>query len=144
MKKPERKIIKQRIKEYRNLVRKIYDWDFCYILEVERLQLERTYKCLEKESIDYDNKQNNIRWMKIASKILDMYLKSDWWSIDFSVKPHKYKVPYVNVKNANRFFKNWSEIHPDIKDYMKVDLYEQKLWNLYHKIRLYFMQSWWS
>ena len=135
MKKPERKIVKQRVKEYRNLARKIYDWDYCYALEVEKLQLRRMYEYLEKENL-YEGVENDVRWMKLAYKILSMYINQTWWSIDFSVKPKKYITPYVNTRNAKRFFKHWNNNDEFYnRDCMKVDVYEQKLWNLYHKIR---------
>lgn len=139
MKKPERKIIKRRWKEYRNLVSKIDDWDYTSILEVERLQMLRVAKQIEIDPIKHDHWEEDVKWIRLAVKILDTLLNDTYWEGE---KGGCRLIPYVNTKNYKRFIDvNEEFINTEV---YKMLLYEEKLWWLYNKIRLYKMRSWWT
>ena len=139
MKKPERKIIKRRWKEYRNLVSKIDDWDYTSILEVERLQMLRVARQIEIDPIKHENWEEDVKWIRLAVKILDTLLNDTYWEGE---KGKCHLIPYVNTKNYKRFIDvNEEFINTEV---YKMLLYEEKLWWLYNKIRLYKMRSWWT
>ena len=140
MKRPEKRYKAKRLKEYRKLLmsNKCFDWDFTSILYVERLQMLRVAKAIQREDIRHENWERDVRWIKLAVKILDVYLTDSWWDLD---ENGEMTVPKVNIKNFKRFCPSWDTVDDRLK---RQALYEEKLWYLYNKIRLYKLRRWWT
>lgn len=136
MKKSEIRYKKRRLKEYRNLLmsEKFHDWDYTSILQVERIQMLRVARSLSVGPYKHTSWERDVYWIKLAVKILDMFLNDTWWTTDGGV------IPYVNTKNSYRFLK----YEPATGEDKKFLLYEEKLWHLYGKIRLTYMRGWWT
>lgn len=139
------KFKKKRVKEYRNLLMsgKIHDFDFTSILYVERLQMLRVAKAISTESIRHEGWERDVYWIKLAVKILDLYLNDTWWTIENGKTIIK---PYVNIKNFKKYRPNLTqeEIDSIDIDMRKQIIYEEKLWNIYNKIRTNYMRIWWT
>lgn len=147
---------------YFKVCRKVYDFDYSGILEVERHQIERT-----RDSITHF--QSHLNWkrdverMNLALKLLSIAMEEDniseqvsgnhWtegpderglyeWKSDAKYEATK----YVNIKNAYRFSKMPKEHYTDsdIKglnlDHLRVD----KAWYLYNKLKYYWERSFWD
>ena len=136
------------------------DWDYAFMLEMERMKLKQTIDWYKKHNYGhYVNGKRDCRIMETALGCLNILLDSDWWNIEptaykFFFKEGKY-VPtpdecyildtYVNLGNYKRFM-NW--VPQDSIDkkpnFWRTELREEKAWHLYHKIREQYMRSWWD
>lgn len=147
---------------YFKVCRKVYDFDYTGILEVERHQIERTKRAIIKF-------QHHLYWkrdverMNLALKLLSIAMEEDsiskkvsgdhwmekiegkdlWeWKSDAKYEATK----YVNIRNALRFSKMPLEHYTDsdIKGLNLDHLRVEKAWYLYHKCREYFLKGWWD
>lgn len=136
------------------------DWDYAFMLEMERMKLKQTINWYKKHNYGhYVNGKRDCRIMETALGCLNILLDSDWWNIEPTAyrvffKEGKY-VPtpdehyvlnaYVNLGNYKRFM-NW--VPQDSIDkkpnFWRTELREEKAWHLYHKIREQYMRSWWD
>ena len=147
---------------YYKVLRKVYDFDYESIIEVERYQLTR----VRDDIIKYQNHVNwerDVYWMNMALKLLDII--EDEGGVElvgkgFSTEPYGngfYRVVddpdskwvlsvYVNTANSKRFTPINKEKYedPKIGSLMKSYLRLEKAWYLYHKLRIYKMRSWWD
>lgn len=140
---------------------KIYFWDYGFLLRMEQIYLQYLHDYLLKENLfvgcervceriqtcvkllDIIQGKNTPAHLKINKNLSIKELinnRGDW-----ELKK------YVNIRNAHRFLNegiinlwnknkedsNWSVINQS-------HLYEVKAWVLYHKIRVDWMQGWWS
>jgi hypothetical protein len=120
----------QRLKiwfSYWKVTKNVYDFDYIGILEVERHQIKRTLDCISKYQ-SHQNADRDIFWMKTAISILDFIL-------GYRDMPY-----YVNTRNYKRYVKDrfW------IEEVFKYDVYNQKCWYLYNKIRKEHLLEWWD
>lgn len=142
MNKAERNYKKKRLKEYRKLLmsNKFWDWDFTSILYVERLQMLRVAKAISTDIYRHEGWEEDVKWINLAVKILDLYLNDTWWSVvEGEVVIH----PYVNTKNFYRFFRKDVDFSDD-NLLLKQALYEEKLWYTYNMIKLNKLRQWWT
>lgn len=149
---------------YFNISRRIYDFDYSSILVVERHQITRVRDSI----VHYHNHlyaDRDIERLNLALKLLDI-IEEDGCS-EYIGKPLKfveskdkeglyhiendpesyYTIPvYVNYKNASRFCKMEMSRYADNKSgaLWQSHLRVEKAWYIYHKLRLYFMRSWWD
>lgn len=125
-----------RIIYYIPIIWKLNDFDYGYVLELERAQLIRLRNYyIEPNGWEYEGMNRNITELSIAIKLLNIIINEDSGYYKDSQFQH-----YVNIKNRNRFYKNYLYFkHPISQE----DLYIQKCWNLYHQIRKYYMKQWW-
>lgn len=134
---------------YCKLFGKLYDFDWTSVLLVERHQLKRMRKCLL-ETHHHVDWEYDYQRITLAIKLLDRIIDE----VDPVIKlintpqifpeyiPCEWKIcKYINTKNADRFLTN---------SYKKTDnalfveyLYNEKLWNLYYKVRKQYTKSWW-
>lgn len=115
---------------YKSLLVEDRDWDYAFLLSMEKKKLERMIKCFE--STPWFDHRDDVRWMKICVKL-----------IDIASEEAGYKGEYVNVKNLNRFIRNATNHNMDI-DVFK-DCYRQvKALHLYNNIRSNYMFRWWD
>lgn len=113
---------------YYKIVRKIDDIDSESVLKLEQYQLGR----IMRSSLSKRDKER----INLAIKLIDIILDVDdlleynqgEWTIN----------KYVNTKNLSRYMDDGN-----INAVIKWNLRQRKAWHLYHKLRLYYMQSWW-
>ena len=113
---------------YYKIVRKIDDIDSESVLKLEQYQLSR----IMRSSLSERDKER----INLAIKLIDIILDVDdlleynqgEWIIN----------KYINTKNLSRYMDDGN-----INAVIKWDLRQRKAWHLYHKLRLYYMQSWW-
>lgn len=129
------------------------DFDYNSILEVEYLQLKRVRDCIKKyhSHVDADR---DLEKMNIALKLLEMLKNEEYGVLDViegSDDPLGKRTyvctKYVNTRNAKRFVSDvfvQSFRKSEIKNFYKAELYEEKVWRLYNKIRLEYMKTWWD
>lgn len=114
--------------------KRMYDFDYTCVLEAEHHQLKRLIRCIDKWR-SHENVERDLFWMRICDYLLEVILRDP-----LSNK----KDFYCNTKNYKRFFPNMTDKMLAKLSYFGYDLYEQKAWHLYHKIRERHMQSWWD
>lgn len=145
---------------YFRLIWKDRDWDYGFMLELERKKLRQTINWYKKHNYGhYVNGKRDCRIMETALGCLNILLDSDWWHIEptaykvffkegkYEPTPDEYYVldVYVNLGNYKRFM-NW--VPQDSIDkkpnFWSTELREEKAWHLYHKIREQYMREWWD
>lgn len=143
---------------YYKVLREAYDFDYDSILRVEYHQISRVRDCILRcqHHVDYEN---DIRYMNLALKLLDIILEngcSELVGKGFYIEgneiksdpENKWVIPvYVNTKNAKRFISDGAIeflSNPRTRELTMDDLRIEKAWNLYHKLRVYNMRSWWD
>ena len=139
---------------YLPLLWKDRQWDYGFMLEMERNKLQKMIKWYEDN--DYGHTTSGYRThqtMKWALDCLNIIFEDDWWSIKFipitewskmtlEEKNSCYNIkPYINVNNRDRFLR--VNCPKDDKWYW-IDLREEKAWRLYNKIREQYMRTWWD
>lgn len=147
---------------YFKVCRKVYDFDFSGILEVERHQIERTKYAIIKHQ-HHLNWERDVKNMNLALRLLSIAMEEDsiaervsghhWtegpderglyeWKSDIKYEATK----YVNTRNAYRFsripLENYTK--PNFGALLLDDLRVEKAWHLYHKLRKYHLREWWD
>lgn len=134
-----------------------HSWDYGYLLVLEQRKLKEmaTYFKKSKRLVGWEFQ---VRDCELCVKLLDIIMEKDsyykswlhqaYGDLNFKDKQVKFPV-YVNVKNADRFWKGFSEKLEDfsqkqILEAMKSHLRSEKAFQLYHKIRMYRMHNWWD
>lgn len=143
----------RKIWHFIGLARRDFDWDYAYMLEMERAKLEYMAKYFTESRIA-EHDWAVARDAKICIRLIDIIIGNDSSYVmkDNEKKPFMewdlVEIKKVNLKNAERFLsKERIDIyrdHPRMKVYLKDDLRIEKAWNLYCKIREYNMRSWWN
>lgn len=147
---------------YYKVLRRIYDFDYFSIIEVERYQITKVRDSITKCQ-NHVNWKEDVYWMNMALKLLDIIEDEGGAKLignGFSIEPCEnglYRVvdnpdskwvlsAYVNTNNSERFTPIEKEKFEDPKvgPFMKSHLREEKAWYLYHKLRTYKMRSWWD
>lgn len=140
---------------YYKVISRIYDFDYSSILEVERKQIIRVRDSIYK----YRNHmywERDVERMNLALKLLDIIredgcaelIGDPFGNVRADRGNSKWVLNiYVNTRNARRFVPKWdldmiddSGIGPIIKDSLRVE----KAWQLYHKLRVYYLRTWWD
>lgn len=115
-------------------------WDWEYMLDLEKAKLETMLKYFKKSQIVEDWKII-VRDIKLAIKLIDL-IKDEGMSNTEWVGHELVDNNVVNRRNAKRFLNEsiMNSDYPFRNSYLKTE----KVWNLYHKLRLYRMRSWWD
>ena len=145
---------------YYKVLKNAHDFDWESILIVEKHQITRVKDTITK-CHDHVNWKNDVWWMDIALKLLDIVredgcaelVKDDLKRVLHNdgfyhlVGSMKWSIPvYVNISNYKRFYPvkrdelENANTGPLMKDRLRVE----KAWYLYNKIKLYKMRSWWD
>lgn len=143
----------RKIWHFIGLARRDFDWDYAYMLEMERVKLEYMAKYFTESRIA-EHDWAVARDAKICIRLIDIILGND---SSYVMKDNEKKsfmewdlveIKKVNLKNAKRFLSKERidryRDHPRMKVYLKEDLRIEKAWKLYCKIREYNMRSWWN
>lgn len=143
----------RKIWRFIGLARRDFDWDYAYMLEMERAKLEYMAKYFTESRIA-EHDWAVARDAKICIRLIDIIIGNDSSYVmkDNEKKPFMewdlVEIKKVNLKNAERFLSKERidryRDHPRMKVYLKDDLRIEKAWNLYCKIREYNMRSWWN
>ena len=122
--------MKGKYRNWNHVLKHNYDFDYAFMLEIEKHKLKNMLKYFKKSNIREDN-AIVIRDLKLAIYLLDIILKEDY--------KHR-----VNIKNGLRFV-NLNEL-TFIKRFPEYiyDVAVAKAWCLYHKLRYYRMRNWWD
>lgn len=117
-----------------------YDWE--YLLKLEQAKLREMKAYFEtkfvRETFDHEN---DIKWIDICIKLIDVILEEDIESSD--------NVPYVNIRNMQRFYRlrdksiTWDKVEKHVKRWPN-DLRVLKAENLYYEIRKEYTRGWWD
>ncbi len=162
---------KNPIHAYKRLLTKDQDWDYIYLLALEKKKLQRMHDCIKCDSL-LEHKDFVVRDIAICIRLIDIIMEEDavfksWLHHSFSgelkftkVGGNLYEVDndedriadypvYVNVRNEKRFFRR-----TPIKDAQSegdrtrailsiTTLRQEKALHLYHLIREYKLLEWW-
>ena len=161
------------IHAYKRLLANDHDWDYAYLIALEKKKLQRMRDYIDCEG-HYEGKELTVRELAICIRLIDIFMEDDavhntWLHQSFSGKlkfrkqendlyelddtdrkPIADYPVYVNVRNERRFFRA-----TPIKDAQQkgdrdrailsiVRLRQQKALHLYHLIREYKLLSWWD
>lgn len=155
----------KKFKQYEKLLRKDGDFDFGFLLELERFKLKRMVHSFETASVPHVGIEHTIRDLKMCVKLLDIIFEDDAPSKMhsdaylnfrlFEIGPKdenghsrlirtdqeipKFPV-HINTKNAKRFDKNWNEYMDAM---VQPELRKMKALRLYNKLRNRCFHWWW-
>ena len=117
-----------------------YDWDYGYLLKLEKNKLEDMIQWYEKN--DYGSLESGpevYKQLLIAYNLLKIFLEEeeDWYEYNFRTGVCTFK-KYVNTKNCKRFLPdieviNWITI---------IELRKEKAWHVYSEFRKRYLPGW--
>lgn len=124
------------------------EWDYAYMLLVEKAKLEDMARYYEKYHIT-EHDWATARDMKICSRLIDIINGDDAsYTFIYKEKRQLIKLKRVNTKNWKRFIKNELFCEKlkdeDLRYIIEDDIRIGKAWNLYCKIRENNMRTWWN
>lgn len=120
------------VRAYKHLLQNDRDWDFCYLLFLERKKMKRMVKYFSESNIAEDCYTME---SKFKSMIPDYpkYVNTHNWKRFLSEQCSLYSMKKDNVEEEK-----WRYEH------FKEDLRKAKAWHLYNIIREYRLFSWWD
>ena len=127
--------------ELEDAVDKFELFDYEYLLDIERVALKYMAEYFKSSSIVTHN-EFIVRDISLCLKLLDIATGRDFHSNNLFHENEGINVPYVNIRNRNRFTDEFRTINPE-SPVSKTLIREMKAWNLYCKIRSN-MQGWWD
>ena len=161
------------IHAYKRLLANDHDWDYAYLIALEKKKLQRMHDYIEQEG-HFVGKKLVVRDIAICIHLIDISMENDaahntWLHLSFSGdmkfrklenglyhlddterKPIADYPVYVNVRNERRFFRTTpirdaqEEGNRDRAILSTVSLRQQKALHLYHLIREYKLLTWWD
>ncbi len=164
---------KNPIQAYKRLLANDQDWDYAYLIALEKKKLQRMRDCIKREG-HLANNSVVVRDIGICIRLIDIFMEDDavfnsWLHQSFSgemkfrkLEDGNYELDdtnrkpiadypvYVNVRNERRFFRSTPirdaqlEGNRDKTILSIVSLRQEKALHLYHLIREYNMFSWWD
>lgn len=143
----------RKIWEFFKLSLKDYDYDYAFLLYVEKKKLEDMAIFFEKSNVAEED-WAVARDARICAKLIDIITEQDtsyniFYENGNSSKPKIIPTKDVNIKNMERFFrstdcKRYKNGEKELSYVVKDDLRIEKAWNLYNKIRSENMRLWWN
>jgi hypothetical protein len=133
-------------------------WDYSYLLAIEQRKLREMANYFKRSKLTV-GWERQVKECELCVKLIDIILEKDndyraWLHanyggtniLELQIREQLPFHKYINVNNAHRFMTHFHEAksNPYIYESLKVELRRQKAFYLYHKIRLYHMQSWWD
>lgn len=130
---------------YRKILWNDKQFDFGYLLELEKLKLQLMIK--EFKTHPHTDHTSNIRWISICIKLIDIIQEEDsaLEVVEMKTSKPQFKlVKYVNINNASRFRIEYLDQYDRLQVYRRELLRQQKALYLYNKIRYNYMLEWWD
>ena len=132
------------------------DWDWYFLLKIERTKIRQMEKYFRESSIA-EGDENNAKWLHVCDKLLSIMMDEDT-ALKYEDTPREtigflhgnYLDRYINAKNANRFFDEvemgWFSTFREGNSYNAYfnNLRVSKAKHLYYKIRENFTFNWWN
>ena len=158
---------KSKIKQYEKILRKDNDFDFGYLLELERFKIKRMVKNFENASVKHEGIEHTISEMKMCVKLLDIIMEDDAVSKMYNKEYMKVqlfksiplgegryelvktdeKLPkfpvHININNAIRFDRYWNTHNDELKETLMPEIRRIKALYLYNKLRNRCFKWWW-
>ena len=162
------------IHAYKHLLAKDYDWDYSYLIALEKKKLQRMRDCIKQEH-HLANNEFVVRDIGICIRLIDIFMEDDpvyktWLDRSYSGTRLKFRkledgnyelvdddrkpladIPvYINVRNERRFFRktpikeSLAEDRLEWAIHLKISLRQRKDLHLYHMIREYKLFDWWD
>ena len=161
------------IHAYKRLLAQDQDWDYAYLIALERKKLQRMHDCIKSEG-HLENNAIVTRDIAICIRLIDIFMEDDavyntWLHQSYSGKMRFRKLEkdlytlddtdrkpiadypvYVNVRNESRFFrrtpiKDAQSENDRTKTILSITRLRQlKALHLYHLIREYKLFEWWD
>jgi hypothetical protein len=148
---------KNPIHAYKRLLAKDHDWDYAFLIALEKKKLQRMHDCIKRES-PMKHKDFVVRDIAICIRLIDIFMEEDaayttWLNQSFSGKVEERQIVdypvYVNTRNEKRFFR-CTPIKDDQLSGNRTrvlltipSLRQLKALHLYHLIREYKLLGWW-
>lgn len=123
------------IKKYSKILKEDRDYDFEYMLNLEKFKLKRMSEYFSKSQIISDW-ERVVKEINLCIKLIDIITEKDPPGYLYNGTK---KLPYVNTRNYKRFLKYIYD-----NDFYRDDLRQTKALYLYNLIRAYRMMSWWD
>ena len=123
------------IKKYSKILKEDRDYDFEYMLDLEKFKLKRMSEYFSKSQIISDW-ERVVKEINLCIKLIDIITEKDPPGYLYNGTK---KLPYVNTRNYKRFLKYIYD-----NDFYRDDLRQTKALYLYNLIRTYRMMSWWD
>lgn len=130
---------------YRKILTTDYQFDYGYLLDLEKFKLQLMLKSFKDES--HTDHTNDIRWIFICIKLIDIIQEEDsaLEVVEMEMSKPQFKlVKYVNINNAFRFGIEYLDRYDGLQVYRRELLRQQKALYLYNKIRYNYMLEWWD
>lgn len=126
------------------LLRHNYDFDFGYLLDIEKEKLKDMLKYFKRSK--WTNTEFIVRDITICIKLLNLYEKSNHKNVNTRNAKRFLSPPEIESLNDNRVISSMSEILDDFRpsDLARDTLYHEKVWHLYCLIREYRTRTWWD
>lgn len=149
------KLFFKNVFNYRTILCEDHDYDFAYLLILERYKLQRMIKVFKYYgAIRNTPSRHNpkVKWCKICVKLLNIILEDDTAleyyrenSTQENHFPAKFKlIKYVNISNCERFGWTKNDFNSDSRDLLKDSLRQKKALYLYNMIRYNYIYEWWD
>ena len=123
------------IKKYSKILKEDRDYDFEYMLDLEKFKLKRMSEYFSKSQIISDW-ERVVKEINLCIKLIDIITEKDPPGYLYNGTK---KLPYVNTRNYKRFLKYIYD-----NDFYRDDLRQTKALYLYNLIRTYRIRSWWD
>ena len=123
------------IKKYSKILKEDRDYDFEYMLNLEKFKLKRMSEYFSKSQIISDW-ERVVKEINLCIKLIDIITEKDPPGYLYNGTK---KLPYVNTRNYKRYLKYIYD-----NDFYRDDLRQTKALYLYNLIRAYRMMSWWD
>ena len=123
------------IKKYSKILKEDRDYDFEYMLDLEKFKLKRMSEYFSKSQIISDW-ERVVKEINLCIKLIDIITEKDPPGYLYDETK---KLPYINTRNHKRFLKYIYD-----NDSYRDDLRQTKALYLYNLIRTYRMRSWWD
>ena len=135
------------------------EWDYGFMLEMERYKLKRMCKWYLKNDFGTAaTGERTYKQMMLAVNLLGIILDDDWWAIKnidqrlfvdgriIKRDDSDYVVnAYVNINNYKRYLPYLKQETVDkMPNLWSVELRQAKAWYLYHRLKCQYMQGWWD
>ena len=161
------------IHAYKRLLADDQDWDYAFLIALEKKKLQRMHDYFKHEG-HFELKKQTVRDIAICLHLIDIFMQDDaayktwrhqsfagelkWRKLeddtyeldDTNTAPLADYPVYVNARNEQRFFRNTpisnaqTEGHRDHAILLTTSLRQLKALHLYHLIREYKLMTWWD